>query len=69
MTAAEKDLAIRLSRCRYLPGSAEKAFVRDMAYLASRVDPEITEGQAEYLKRTAHRFRVQLAEQKPDLFG
>ena len=68
MTDEEKDLANRLSFCRFLPGSWDKRFVRDMVLHVS-LGEGITQQQAEWLAKTAYKFRVQLAEQAPELFG
>ncbi len=64
MTEAEISTILRLSECRFSPGSWDKRFVRDMQHEASQLNPLITERQAEQLPRLAHRYRKQLAAQK-----
>ncbi len=62
MTDEQRKLALRLRRCTFLPGSYEKRFVRAMA-AAAKNKPELvlTEKQADFLAKVAHRYRRQLA--------
>jgi hypothetical protein len=59
-TDKERDLALALGRCRFLPASSEKRFCLDMAAKAGTGSPVITEKQAAYLVQMAWRYRKQL---------
>jgi hypothetical protein len=60
-----ETLIRQLSRCKFLPGSWDKRFVRD---LAARLHPgetlELTDNQRAQLDRLAHSYRKQLAKLK-----
>lgn len=64
MTSAEMAIATAYSphHVTYLPGSPDKRFAYDIAALARSDDPQITEGQADYLLRLAKRYRRQVPE-------
>lgn len=51
-----------LKRCTFLPGSFDKRFVRNMSYHVEGSD--ITEKQAECLKKMHHRYRRQIGVKK-----
>lgn len=64
-TAVELDAVRALEGCTFPVGSWEKRFVRDLGRLAEvqrRGDDGagVTDGQAEWLRKTAHRFRRQV---------
>lgn len=48
-----------LNRCRFMPGSWDKRFVRDMAYLSDYA--MLTAKQEEWIDRLLYRYRKQLA--------
>lgn len=60
-TDAEREAirAISPARVTYLPGSPDKRFARDIQYQATTTG-NITERQAEYLRRLLHRYRRQI---------
>lgn len=61
MTDIEKSIAINLNKCRYMPGSFEKRFARDMAFVAENNPTiDLTEKQREQLYRQLKRYRKQL---------
>lgn len=49
----------KLARCRFLPGSFDKCFVRSMAMLGPY--DLLSERQAEWVERMAYRYRRQMA--------
>lgn len=61
MTEAQRETAVALGRCSFLPASGEKRFAHDMAALAAR-DPaaELSDKQARYLQVLAYKFRRQM---------
>jgi hypothetical protein len=60
MTPREQQIAIALSRCRFLPGSQQKRFVRDMADKAKHGPAhELTIKQQRYLGILWYQYRVQ----------
>ena len=60
MTEQEKDAALALSKCTFLPGSFEKRFARDMASIVNGEMPQITPKQKIYLWRLTYKFRRQI---------
>lgn len=63
MTAEEKDIALSLATCVYLPGSFEKKFARFLASVA-RDSPEkvLTERQRAWMYSQLQRYRRQIPE-------
>lgn len=61
MTPHEIEIATALGQCSMLPGTSQKRFCRDMAYLAQH-SPErpLSDAQARYLLIMAHRYRRQI---------
>lgn len=59
-TDKERELALALGRCRFLPASTEKRFCLDMASKAHLITAELTEKQAAFLALMAWRYRRQL---------
>ncbi len=61
MTDEQIALALRLEKCRFLPGSFDKRFCRSMANRA-RYAPEtdLTPKEAKCLEDMGHRYRRQL---------
>ncbi len=61
MTTEEITLAGELSRSRFVPGSWEKRFARDMGAIA-RESPQkdLTTRQARWLRILHHKFRRQI---------
>ncbi len=57
MTEEEEQIALALVRCRFGFGSWDKRFCKDMIGKT-----EITEKQAEWLRKMAYRYRRQLGE-------
>lgn len=49
-----------LGRCSFPPASPPKRFAREISLEADRLEPRITEGQAEYVRRLVYRFRRQI---------
>jgi len=67
VTKEERAKALALARCRMLPGSGEKRFVRSMVYLAvDEPDTVLTPPQKWYLDTVVYRFRRQLAGRDDD---
>lgn len=61
MTQTEKEIALALGNCTFLPGSWDKRFARDLAFAAKNSpDVAFTERQAAHLLRLAHKYRRQL---------
>jgi hypothetical protein len=61
MTPAERQIALALARCTFLPGSWQKRFARDMAAMATHApDHPLSERQTAWLIRLAHTYRRQL---------
>ena len=54
----------RLAKCRFLPGSREKRFARDMAALADSDTPHITARQRAYLWIMVYRYRRQISDER-----
>lgn len=64
MTDEEKDMAEKLGRCTFLPGSFDKRFTQDMVDYAKREEtPKLTEKQASHLRRLFHKYRKQISQQ------
>lgn len=62
MTAFEIELATQLSRCTFFPASYDKYFARDMLRIAANSpDTELTKRQTAYLRKLAHKYRVQMS--------
>ena len=62
MTDEQRRLAIQLGRCRFLPGSHDKRFARDMLSRAQIADSDpLSEKQDAELRRLCHRYRKQIA--------
>ena len=61
MTPVERTIALELTHATFGVGSPDKKFVASMAYEATTARL-ITEKQATYLLRTAHRYRRQSPE-------
>jgi hypothetical protein len=61
MTEHEITLAKALGRCSFMPGTNQKRFARDLAFVAEN-DPsrEITERQRYYMELMAWRYRRQI---------
>ena len=61
MTSDEKMLAIALSGCVFVPGTATKRFARNMGFGASQDEsPELTKKQRAYLVTAVIRYRRQI---------
>jgi hypothetical protein len=61
VTPRQIDTARALGRCSFLPGTADKRFARDLAFLAEHSpEREITERQALNLQRLAWKYRRQM---------
>jgi hypothetical protein len=61
VTKFEVNLALALARCRFLPGSWDKSFVRGMVHRARTApDEPLTEHQAELMRRLAYKYRRQI---------
>ena len=61
MTSAERQIALALAGCTFLPGSWQKRFARDMAATATHApDHPLSERQTAWLIRLAHIYRRQL---------
>lgn len=61
MSNEEKQMAIALGRCVFLPGSPPKRFARDMAANARSENPKpLTEKQASWLRKLVHNYRRQI---------
>lgn len=61
MTPQEREIAINLDRCTYLPGSFEKRFARDMAFFAQNdPDREMTARQRSWMLTQLKRYRRQI---------
>lgn len=69
MSSEEREMALHLSRCRFLPGSAAKRFARDIGFEAEHDDPTITERQAAYLRSTVYTYRRQIPRDVVSLAG
>lgn len=61
MTAVEQAIALKLTRVTFGAGSPDKRFAASMAWEATEARL-ITEAQAAYLLRCAHRYRRQSPE-------
>lgn len=59
MTPEQRNKVNLLRRCRFLPGSFDKRFVRDMSTKSD--DYELSKKQATYLDKTFTRYRKQIA--------
>jgi len=59
MTPAEIAMVGELGGCTFASGSPDKRFARSMQWEALRGEKTITDGQATYLLRLAHRYRRQ----------
>lgn len=67
MTPRETQIAIALSHCRFLPGSYQKRFVREMADTAKHNSAhELTCKQVRYLGILWHQYRGQSWERQHD---
>lgn len=61
MKQSEASIATVLSRCSFLPGSWDKRFCRDMAFIAEHSrEVELSEYQNSNLLRLAWKYRRQL---------
>lgn len=61
MTPYQITIAKKLQQCSFLPGSFDKRFARDIAFLATNSpDKELTEKQAACLDRLVYRYRRQI---------
>ncbi len=61
MTDEQIALALRLERCRFLPGSFDKRFCRNMANRARYApESELSPKQEKCLEGMGHRYRLQL---------
>lgn len=58
------DALQELATCRFVPGSYDKRFVRDLA-MKSR-DAELTPKQINFLKKTYYKYRKQIMSRNPD---
>jgi hypothetical protein len=66
MTPVQIDTAKKLGTCRFLPGSFDKRFARDMESIAkNKPEHELTEKQSAYLEKLAYKFRRQIAGKGP----
>lgn len=69
MTREEMVLAGELSRSRFVPGSWEKRFARDIATLASeRPEKALTPKQGRWLRILHHKFRRQIPGHRCGIF-
>jgi len=64
MTTGEKLIAQQLQeKVTFLPGSYDKRFARDIAYLVTNYpDRDLTVGQRGHLYKLLHKYRRQLPE-------
>lgn len=61
MTEDEKQMALALAACTFVPGIGTKRFARNMAFAAGQPDPQpLTDGQRKYLCTAVIRFRRQI---------
>lgn len=61
MTDEQRQAVKALSKCRFLPASWDKRFVRDMCRLAEKPDaPMLTEKQTRKLDDVTFKYRAQL---------
>jgi hypothetical protein len=61
MTPAERQIALALGRCSFLPGTWDKRFCRALASAAEHAPGvPLTERQGVHLLRLAHKYRRQL---------
>ncbi len=61
VTEHEIALAKALGACSFLPGSSQKRFARDLAFVAEHSpDRELTDRQRHYLQLMAWRYRRQI---------
>jgi hypothetical protein len=69
MTDSERILASELVACRFVPGSFEKRFARDLASIARELpEKAITVKQTRWLRILHHRFRRQIPNHRCGLF-
>jgi hypothetical protein len=59
MTGLERDTALALSNCTFLPASHDKRFARDIAHLAT-AGLDLSERQSAHLFRLAGKYRRQM---------
>ena len=71
MTSEQIEWALKLGRCNFTPGTAQKRFARSMAALAtSKPSQVLTPKQAAYLELMVFRYRLQTGytgDKAPDL--
>lgn len=60
MTDQERSMAKALGQCSFLPGTFDKRYAGVFAFEAKRDQPEITEKEAELLRRMTYRYRRQI---------
>jgi hypothetical protein len=61
MANAEIEIAISLGKCTYLPGSFEKRFAANLAFIArNSPEKEITEKQRVWMYNQLKRYRKQI---------
>lgn len=59
MTPEQRELIDKLKQCRFAVGSYDKRFVNDMSVKPDNY--QLTDKQASFLEKLAHRYRRQLA--------
>ncbi len=59
MTADQTEISIKLGNCRFLPGSWDKRFARNV-YDKAVSGKELTENQKEWIYRLLYSYRGQL---------
>jgi len=64
MTPIEKQIAADLSRCRFLPGSFDKKFVKQ---LPNWVDRDMTKAGRTTLYRLYEKYRGQIPDYNPNI--
>jgi hypothetical protein len=62
-------MAFHLGRCRFLPGTFDKRWAREISAEAERQFPEISHKEAELLRTRVHRYRRQIPADVVDLAG
>ena len=68
MTDEELEIICHLGRCTFLPGSADKRFVKNMVFAAEHdPDRELTERQTQYLIGLRHKYRRQIPASAPQI--
>lgn len=69
MSAEEREMAIALGRCRFVPATFAKRFAADISARAEANDPQISEREAGYLRSSVYTFRRQIPRDVVSLAG